>query len=237
MNFSKTFIDRPIATALIMAALLLSGGLAFTQLPVASLPSVDFPTISVSAALPGADAETMASSVATPLERQFAQIPSLTQMTSTSSLGNTSINLQFDLSRNIDAAAQDVSAAINAAGGQLPKNLPSPPVYHKTNPADQPILIIGVYSSVMPLDQVDDYADNILSQQISQIPGIGQVFHSTASRSPRSGCRSTRPPSPTRASRWKTSARSSGKRASMQPKGGFPRDRSRPPPSPPTTRY
>src|SRR6185437_14398319 len=125
VGFSKTFIDRPIATALLMAAILLSGIVAFGHLPVAAIPKVDYPTIQVSASLPGADPETIASSVATPLEQQFSQIADVTQMTSTSTLGNTSVSLQFDLSRNIDSAAQDVQAAISAAGGQLPKNLPN----------------------------------------------------------------------------------------------------------------
>ena len=176
MNFSKTFIDRPIATSLVMAAILLAGILAFTQLPVAALPRVDFPTVSVSANLPGADPTTMASSVAAPLERQFAQIAGLSQMTSISTLGSTSVTLQFDLDRNIDSATQDIQSAINAAGGQLPKNLPNPPTYRKTNPADAPILIIGVYSDSLPIDQVDDYADNMLVQQISQLDGVGQVI-------------------------------------------------------------
>jgi HAE1 family hydrophobic/amphiphilic exporter-1 len=175
MNFSKTFIDKPIATSLIMAALLLGGILSFAQLPVAALPRVDFPTIAVSASLPGADPETMASSVAAPLERQFAQISDLTQMTSTSTLGSTQVSLQFALSRNIDAAAQDVQAALSAAAGQLPKNLPNPPTWRKTNPADRPILMIGITSDVLPLDQLDDYADNLLAQQISQIDGVAQA--------------------------------------------------------------
>jgi hydrophobe/amphiphile efflux-1 (HAE1) family protein len=175
MNFSKTFIDRPIATSLVMAAILLAGILGFTQLPLAALPRVDFPTMSVSAALPGADPTIMASSVAAPLERQFAQISGLSQMTSISTLGNTAVTLQFDLDRNIDSAAQDVQAAINAASGQLPKNLPSPPTYRKTNPADAPILILGIYSDTLPIDQVDDYTDNYLAQQISQLDGVGQV--------------------------------------------------------------
>src|SRR6185312_16285317 len=135
---SRRFIDHPIGTTLVMLAILLAGIAAFLNLPIAALPAVEFPTIQVNASLPGADPETMASSVATPLERQFARISNLTQMTSTSSLGRTSIALQFDLDRNIDAAAQDVSAAINAAGGQLPKNLPNPPNYQKSNPADPP---------------------------------------------------------------------------------------------------
>ncbi len=175
MSFSKAFIDRPIATALVMAAILLAGILAFGQLPVASIPKVDFPTIQVSAVLPGADPETMASSVATPLERQFAQISALGQMTSTSTLGNTQITLQFDLSRNIDAAAQDVQAAISAAAGQLPKNLPNPPNWKKTNPADRPILLLGITSDVLPLDQIDDLVDTKLAQQLSQISGVSQT--------------------------------------------------------------
>ena len=176
MGFSKTFIDRPIATALLMAAILLSGIVAFGQLPVAAIPKVDYPTIQVSANLPGADPETIASSVATPLERQFSQIADVTQMTSTSTLGNTSISLQFDLSRNIDAAAQDVQAAISAAGGQLPKTLPNPPTWKKVNPADRPILLFGVTSDVLPLDVLDDLTDTKLAQQLSQIPGVSQVF-------------------------------------------------------------
>jgi hydrophobic/amphiphilic exporter-1 (mainly G- bacteria), HAE1 family len=176
MSFSKTFIDRPIATSLIMAAILLAGIMGFSQLPLAALPKVDFPTVSVGASLPGADPTTMASSVAAPLERQFAQIAGLSQMTSISTLGNTSVTLQFDLDRNIDAATQDVQSAINAAGGQLPKNLPNPPTYRKTNPADSPILIIGAWSDALPIDKVDDYADNFLGQQISQLNGVGQVI-------------------------------------------------------------
>jgi HAE1 family hydrophobic/amphiphilic exporter-1/multidrug efflux pump len=176
VGFSKAFIDRPIATALLMAAILLSGIVAFGQLPVAAIPKVDFPTIQVSATLPGADPETMASSVATPLERQFAQIADLSQMTSTSTLSNTAITLQFDLSRNIDAAAQDVQAAISAAGGQLPKNLPNPPTWRKVNPADRPILLFGMTSDVLPLDKLDDLTDTRLAQQLSQVPGVSQVF-------------------------------------------------------------
>jgi multidrug efflux pump subunit AcrB len=176
MGFSKTFIDRPIATALLMAAILLSGIVAFGQLPVAAIPKVDYPTIQISANLPGADPETMASSVATPLERQFAQIADLSQMTSTSTLSSTAITLQFDLSRNIDAAAQDVQAAISAAGGQLPKTLPNPPTWRKVNPADRPILLFGLTSDVLPLDQLDDLTDTKLAQQLSQIPGVAQVM-------------------------------------------------------------
>ena len=175
MNISGPFIRRPVATSLLMMAIALVGFVAFRLLPVAPLPQVDFPTISVSASLPGASPQTMASAVAQPLERQFSQIPGVTQMTSTSTLGATSVTLQFDLSRNIDAAAQDVQAAIAAAGRQLPTDLPSPPTYRKVNPADSPILVMGVRSDSLPLTVVDDYADTILAQQISQISGLAQV--------------------------------------------------------------
>ena len=175
MSISEPFVRRPIATSLLMGGIFLIGLVVFPLLPVAPLPQVDFPTISVSASLPGASPETMASSVATPLEYQFAQISGLSQMTSTNALGTTQITLQFDLNRSIDAAAQDVQTGIDAAGGQLPKNLPSPPSYRKVNPADSPILLLSVYSDVLPVTTVDDYAENILGQQISQIPGIAQV--------------------------------------------------------------
>ena len=175
MSISSPFIRRPIATSLLMAALLLVGIAAYPLLPVAPLPRVDFPTIAVSGSLPGASPETMASTVAQPLERQFAQISGVSQLTSVSVQGNTQVTVQFDLDRNIDAAAGDIQAAINAAGGQLPKNLPSPPTYRKVNPADSPILILAVQSDTLPLIEVDDWADNILSQQISQIAGVSQV--------------------------------------------------------------
>jgi HAE1 family hydrophobic/amphiphilic exporter-1/multidrug efflux pump len=175
MSISKPFIERPIATSLLMAGLLFAGIIAFPMLPVAPLPQVDFPTIQVSATLPGANPETMASAVATPLERQFAQIAGVSQMTSTSGLGTTSITIQFDLNRNIDAAAQDVQAAITAAAGQLPTDLPSPPTYRKVNPADSPVMILAVHSESLPLTAVDDAADTILAQQISQLSGVAQV--------------------------------------------------------------
>ncbi len=175
MNISAAFIRRPIGTSLLAAALLLVGIASWPFLPVAPLPQVDFPTIQVSANLPGASPETMAATVATPLERQFSLIPGLSQMTSASYLGSTSITLQFDLDRNIDAAATDVLAAINAASGALPTNLPNPPTFRKTNPADRPIMIITATSDTLPLTVVSDYADNILAQQISQIRGVGQV--------------------------------------------------------------
>jgi hydrophobe/amphiphile efflux-1 (HAE1) family protein len=175
MSISEPFVRRPIATSLLMGGIFLLGLVVFPLLPVAPLPQVDFPTIVVSAQLPGASPETMASSVVTPLEYQFAQISGLSQMTSSNVLGSSQITLQFDLNRNIDAAAQDVQTAIDAAGGQLPKNLPTPPTYRKVNPADAAILILGVHSDVLPVTTVDDYAENILAQQISQIPGIAQV--------------------------------------------------------------
>ena len=174
-GFSGPFIRRPVATTLLMLAVLLIGLIAYPQLPVAPLPQIDFPTITVAASLPGASPDTMASSVAQPLERQFAQIPGVAQLTSTSSLGATAITIQFDLDRNIDSAANDVQAAINAAGGQLPKNLPSPPTYRKTNPSDTPILILSVTSDIEPLVEVDDVAENILAQRMSQINGVSLV--------------------------------------------------------------
>src|SRR5579863_7876187 len=175
MSISAPFISRPVATSLLMAGILLVGLVAFPLLPVAPLPQVDFPTLQVSASLPGASPETMASAVATPLEYQFMAIPGVSQLTSQSVLGSTSITVQFDLSRNIDAAAQDIQSAIDAAAGQLPKNLPSPPSYRKENPADSPILIYAIHSDTLPLTTVDDYAENILVQQMSRIPGVGQV--------------------------------------------------------------
>jgi HAE1 family hydrophobic/amphiphilic exporter-1 len=175
MSISEPFVRRPIATSLLMGGIFLVGCVVYPLLPVAPLPQVDFPTIQVTASLPGASPETMAATVATPLEYQFAEISGLTQMTSTNLLGTSLITLQFDLNRSIDAAAQDVQTGIDAAGGQLPKNLPTPPTYRKVNPADSPILMLGVHSDVLPVTSVDDYAENILAQQISQIPGIAQV--------------------------------------------------------------
>jgi multidrug efflux pump len=176
MSLSSPFIHRPVATALLTIAIGLAGAVAFNLLPVSPLPQVDFPTVSVQASLPGASPEIMASSVATPLERQFGRIAAVTEMTSSSSLGQTSVTLQFDLSRNIDAAARDVEAAINAARGYLPANLPGNPTYRKVNPADAPIMILALTSKKLQPPQLYDAASSVLMQRISQIRGVGQVM-------------------------------------------------------------
>ncbi|MFZ1052196.1 MAG: multidrug efflux RND transporter permease subunit [Candidatus Sulfotelmatobacter sp.] len=175
MNISQPFIRRPVATTLLTVAIALAGAIAFQVLPVAPLPEVDFPTISVSAGLPGASADIMASSVATPLERQFGHIAGVTEMTSASTLGSTSITIQFDLSRDIDGAARDVEAAINAARTYLPANLPGNPTYRKVNPADSPIMILGLTSDKYGPDKMYDEASTVLAQKLSQIQGVGQV--------------------------------------------------------------
>ncbi len=174
-NFSAPFIRRPMATSLITIAIFLSGAVAFRFLPVAPLPQVDFPTIGVGAGLPGASPETMASAVATPLERQFSRIAGVTQMTSSSGLGSTNVTLQFDLNRDINAAARDVQAAINAARSQLPADLPGQPTYRKVNPADSPILLLSLSSDNIPPPQIYDAADSILAQKLAQVEGVGQV--------------------------------------------------------------
>src|SRR5688572_21913295 len=175
MSISEPFIRRPVATTLLMIGLLLAGMTGYRELPVAALPQVDYPTIVVTTQLRGASAETMASAVTTPLERQFGQVPSLVQMTSVSSFGTSQITLQFDLDREIDAAEQDVQAAINAASNLLPRTLPAPPTYSKSNPADQPILTLSVTSDTLPLPEVADFADSVLAQKISQVAGVGLV--------------------------------------------------------------
>jgi len=175
MNISEIFIRKLVMTSLLMAALVIFGIFGYVNLPVSELPSVDFPTIVVSASLPGADPQTMASSVASPLESQFLTIPDVASMSSASTLGSTSITLQFNLDRNIDAAAQDVLAAIQAASHQLPSNLPAPPTLRKVNPSDSPILYIAMHSDTLPLSQVDTYAETILSRQISTLDGVAQV--------------------------------------------------------------
>ena len=175
MNLSALFIHRPVATTLLTIAIALAGTLAFLNLPVSSLPQVDFPTVSVQAQLPGASAETMAATVATPLERALGRIAGITEMTSSSSLGSTQITLQFDLDRDINGACRDVQAAINAAASLLPSNMPNRPSYRRDNPADSPILILALTSESLSRGQMYDVASTILAQKISQIPGIGQV--------------------------------------------------------------
>ncbi len=182
MSISEPFIRRPVGTTLLTVGLTLAGLVAFRQLPISALPQVDYPTIVVSTAFPGASAETMASSVTAPLERQFGQIPSLAQMTSVSSATSSQITLQFTLDRSIDSAQQDVQAAINAASSVLPANLPAPPTYSKSNPADVPILTLSITSETLPLAQVNDYADSILAQKISQVSGVGLVTLGGAQR-------------------------------------------------------
>ncbi|HYL93240.1 MAG TPA: efflux RND transporter permease subunit, partial [Alphaproteobacteria bacterium] len=172
---TQLFIRRPITTTLIMAAILIFGAFAYRLLPVSDLPNVDFPTISVTASLPGASPETMAAAVALPLEKQFSTIAGLDSMSSTNALGSTSITLQFSLDRNIDAAAQDVQAMIAKTVSQLPPELPSPPSYQKVNPADQPILYLSLNSSTMKLSDVDEYAETTVAQRISMVSGVAQV--------------------------------------------------------------
>src|SRR6202167_4483143 len=175
MSPSRPFILRPVATSLLMAGLLLVGSVAYKQLPVSALPQVDYPTIQVITFYPGSSPDVMASSVTAPLEKQFGHGPGLKQMTSTSSSGSSVITLQFALELNIDVAEQQVQAAINAAGTFLPTNLPNPPIYSKTNPADAPILTLALSSDQMALNQVEDYADTRFAQKISQLPGVGLV--------------------------------------------------------------
>src|SRR5882672_8779861 len=176
MTISEPFIRRPVATTLLTVAILLSGAMAYRLLPVSPLPQVEFPTISVNAGLPGASPETMASSVATPLERQFGHIAAVTDMSSSSTLGSTSITLQFALDRNIDAAARDVQAAINAARGYLPTDLPNNPSYRKVNPADSPIFMLALTSPVLTRGQMYDAASTIMAQKLAQVSGVGQVI-------------------------------------------------------------
>ena len=175
MNLSYIFIKRPIATSLIAIGIILAGILSFYLLPVAPLPQVEYPTIIVQASLPGASPEVMASSVATPIEKQLSNLAGITDMTSSSTLGSTRIVIQFDLNRDINGAARDVQAAINASLGNLPSNLPSRPSYHKVNPSESPIMILALTSDNYPLMQLFDYASTELAQRISQIDGVGQV--------------------------------------------------------------
>src|SRR4051812_5152331 len=175
MSVSSPFIHRPIATSLLGIAVMLGGLLGYLWLPVSSLPQVDFPTIQITTQLPGASPDTIASLVMAPLERQFGQIPSLQVMTSSSSFGISQITLQFDLTRDIDSAAQDVQAAINAAGSTLPRTLPYPPIYSKVNPADAPIVTIAITSSTISLRQLSDLSDSLLAQRLSEVTGVGKV--------------------------------------------------------------
>ena len=173
MNISEPFIRRPVATSLLMAGVILLGILGYKLLPISALPTVDFPTVEVTTYYPGASADVMVSSITTPLERQFGQIAGLASMNSTSSFGTSTITLQFVLDRPIDVAAQDVQAAINVAGGFLPKDLPNPPRYNKVNPADTPILTLAITSDSLPLDRVNDFADTLLAQKLSEVTGVG----------------------------------------------------------------
>src|SRR5881296_1133475 len=175
MNISEPFIRRPVATSLLMVGVLLMGLLVYYLLPISALPPVDFPTIQVTAQYPGASPDVMASSVTTPLERQFGEISGLAMMTSVSSFGNSSVTLQFNLDRDIDAAGQDVQAAINAANGVLPKTMPNPPTYSKVNPADTPIVTLAISSDSLPLEKVNDLADTVLAQKLSEVSGVGLV--------------------------------------------------------------
>jgi multidrug efflux pump subunit AcrB len=175
MNISEPFIRRPVMTILLMVGLVIFGMFGYSSLPVSELPSVDFPTIVISASLPGADPETMASAVATPLENQFSTIAGVSSMTSSSTQGSTQITIQFDLDRNIDGAAQDVQAAISAAGHQLPQNMPTPPTMRKVNPSDSPIMYLAMGSPTLPLSEVDKYAETLLARQISTLNGVAQV--------------------------------------------------------------
>src|SRR3974390_720163 len=184
MHVCAPFIKRPVGTTLLTIAVILAGASAYHFLPVGALPKVDFPTIQVSGGFPGASPETMASAIATPLERQFGRIAGVTEMTSTSTLGNTGITLQFDLNRDINAAARDVEAAINAARSQLPADLPSQPSYRKINSADSPVMLLSLTSETMPIAQIYDASASILAQKIAQIDGVGQVFTWGASRPP-----------------------------------------------------
>ena len=176
MKLSETCIRRPVLTTLVTASIIVFGAFAYRLLPVAALPAVDFPTIQITATLPGASAETMAASVASPIERQLSTIAGISSMTSSSSLGTTSITIQFDLNRNIDGAALDVQVALSVAARRLPVEMTTPPFFRKVNPGDSPILFISLNSPTLPLSKVNDYAELVLAQQISQLPGIAQVL-------------------------------------------------------------
>src|SRR3954471_22865267 len=175
MNISQTFIERPIATSLMMAAIALFGTVAYRALAVSDLPNVDLPTLLVTASLPGASPETMAAAVATPLENQFSMIAGLSSMTSSNSLGATQVTLEFDLSRKLDGAAVDVQAAITQASRLLPPGMPTPPTFAKVNPADQPIIYLAITSSAIPIYQLDEFAETRMAQRLSMVSGVAQV--------------------------------------------------------------
>ena len=175
MTVATLFVRRPVTTTLIQIAIILFGIMGYRALPVSDLPTIDYPTIQVNAGLPGANPDTMAAAVATPLEKQFSTIPGVTQITSTSGQGSTSITLQFVLDRSIDTAAQDVQTAISRTTRQLPPGMPAPPSYNKVNPADQPIFYLALSSDTLPLSQVDEYAETLLAQRISMVDGVAQV--------------------------------------------------------------
>src|SRR5499427_10671644 len=175
MNLSAIFIQRPVTTILLMLGILVFGSLAYQQLPVSDLPTIDFPTIQVSASLPGASPDTVASSIALQLEKQFATIAGLQSINSTSAQGSTNITLQFDLARNIDAAAQDVQAMIAKAARQLPPQMPAPPSYQKVNPADLPVMFLVLHSQTLPLPVINEYAESTIAQRISMVNGVAQV--------------------------------------------------------------
>jgi multidrug efflux pump subunit AcrB len=191
MNICAPFILRPVGTSLLAIGLFLAGIIAYYFMPVAAIPRVDFPMIHVSASLPGADPATVASSLAAPLERRLGQIAGVTEMTSVSTLGGCSVSIQFDLNRNVDGAARDVQAAINAAAGDLPINLPNPPTYHKVNPADAPVMILAMQSDILAPVQVFEYGDSIIGQRLSQVEGVSQAIIS-GRISQRCASRSTR---------------------------------------------
>jgi multidrug efflux pump len=231
MNPSRLFILRPVATSLLMAAIVLAGGVAYRQLPVSALPEVDYPTIQIMTFYPGASPDVVASAITAPLERQFGQLPGLNQMTSTSSGGASVITLQFDLNLNIDVAEQEVQASINASGTFLPTDLPNPPIYSKTNPADAPILTLALASATLPLSKVEDLADTELAPKISQLSGVGLVSIS-AGRSRPCASRRTRRRSPRTGSRSRMFARPSLPPTSTPPRAastaGSRRSRSAP---------
>src|SRR2546425_1716677 len=183
MNISEPFIRRAVGTSLLALGLFLSGVVAYRFMPVAAIPRVDYPVITVSASLPGADPATVASSLATPLERRLGQIAGVTEMTSVSTLGGCNISIQFDLNRKVDDAAHDVQAAINAAASDLPINLPNPPTYRKVNPADAPVMVLAMTADTRPTTEVFEYAGEIIGQRLSQVAGVSQVIISGAARS------------------------------------------------------